>query len=143
MYFWIWGLPQTRLDNCLRSAVSEDPLTSNMLNRPKNYSKLNDGTFTKFIDLCEGNSDLIGLSEWYAKFQDCLLIHLLPVITTLFLKEGIYCNIFRCLYLRNEKYVLNLFFAFSKFRFIVEHFGKKDDSHIRCIFELTDFHKHG
>ena len=44
-----------------------------------------------------------------------------------FLKEAIYCNIFRCNYLKNEKYFLNFFFffVFFKFRFKFEIFQKK------------------
>ena len=50
-----------------KSPVSEDPSTSNMVNKPKRYAKLSDSTFTIFIDLCESNSGLKSLSEWYAK----------------------------------------------------------------------------
>ena len=48
------------LDKCLESRVSEDPLTSNMVNGPKLCWNLNDSTFTVFIDACEGN--LVGES---------------------------------------------------------------------------------
>ena len=35
MYFWNYGLRKTWLDQRLKSAVSEDPLKSNMENAPK------------------------------------------------------------------------------------------------------------
>ena len=35
MYFSIYGLQETGLDKCPKSPVSEDPLTSNVINRPK------------------------------------------------------------------------------------------------------------
>ena len=42
-----------------------------------------------------------------------------------FLTEAIYCNIFRCNHLRNEKHFLNFLLVFSLFRFNFEHFQKK------------------
>ena len=47
--------PKTWLDKCLKSHLSEDPQTENMANRSKRYSNLNNGTFTKFINHCEGS----------------------------------------------------------------------------------------
>ena len=35
MYFQKYGLQKMWLDKCLKSPVSEDPLTSNMVNGPK------------------------------------------------------------------------------------------------------------
>ena len=35
MYFRNYGLWNTRLDKCLESPVSEEPLTSNMVNGPE------------------------------------------------------------------------------------------------------------
>ena len=51
------------LDKCLKSRVPEDPSTSKMVNGSKDCSKLNDFTFTIFIDRCEGNSSSNRLSE--------------------------------------------------------------------------------
>ena len=53
-----------------------------------------------------------------------LFVNPLTSIDLLFLIETSYSNIFRCNYLRNEKYFLN-FFGISKFRFNFEHFQKK------------------
>ena len=53
MDFRNYGLQKTWLDNCLKSPVSEDPLTSNMVNGPNHCWNLNDTTFTGFIDHCE------------------------------------------------------------------------------------------
>ena len=55
MYFRNYGLRKTWLDICLKSPVSEDPLTGNMLNRPKHCCNLNDGTIIIFSDHFEGN----------------------------------------------------------------------------------------
>ena len=55
------------LDKYLKSGVLEDPSTSDMENGPKHSSKLNDSTFTIFIDPCEDNSAGKSFSELYAK----------------------------------------------------------------------------
>ena len=44
------------LDKCLKSPVSEDPSTSNMVNAPKHCSNLIEDTFTRLIDHCKDNS---------------------------------------------------------------------------------------
>ena len=41
---------KTWLDKCLKSFVSEDISTSNMVNGPKNCSNYRDSTFIIFID---------------------------------------------------------------------------------------------
>ena len=55
MDFLTDGLQKTWLFKCLKSPVSKDSSTSNMVNGPKHCSKLNDSTFTIFIDPCKGN----------------------------------------------------------------------------------------
>ena len=49
MYFSTYGLRKTWLDKCLKSPVSEDPSTSNMVNKPKHCSKLIDSTFVYLL----------------------------------------------------------------------------------------------
>ena len=55
MYFRNYGFGKAWLDKCLKSAVSQYPLTSNIVNRPKHCSNLNGVTFTIFIDQCKCN----------------------------------------------------------------------------------------
>ena len=43
----------------------------------------------------------------------------------LFLTEAICCNIFRCIYLKNEKYFLNFCFHFRNLESILNIFKKK------------------
>ena len=50
------SLQETWLEKSLKSPVSEDPSTGNMVNVPKHCSNLNDSTFSIFIDHFEGNS---------------------------------------------------------------------------------------
>ena len=56
MYFWTYALQYTWLGKCLKSLVSEDHSTSNMVNGPKNSRNLDNRTFTIFIDHCEDSS---------------------------------------------------------------------------------------
>ena len=140
MFFWIYGLGKTVLDNFLKSLVSKDRSTSNMVNGPKHCWNLNESTFTMLIDPCEGNSGWKNFSEWYAKSSDCWLILWLPMRSIPFLTQAGCCNIFRWKYLRNEKYFLVFFFcfffAFFKFRFLFEHFQKKHDPHSYVFLNL-------
>ena len=55
MYSRHYELRKTWLDKCLKSLVSEDPLTSNVVQGPIHCFNLNDSTFTIFTDDCEGN----------------------------------------------------------------------------------------
>ena len=125
MYFGTYGFRRTWLDKYLKSGVFEDPSTSDMENGPKHSSKLNDSTFTIFIDPCEDNSAGKSFSELYAKPQDCLLTHWVPIISIPFLTEATNCNIFRCNYLRNRRYCLNCFFNFGNLAWILNIFKKK------------------
>ena len=56
MYFWTYSLRKTWLDKCLKSPVSEDPLTSNMVNGQKHCWNVEDSTFAIFIDPCAGKN---------------------------------------------------------------------------------------
>ena len=143
MYFWTYGLRKTWLDKCLNSNVSEDPARSNKVKGPIHCSKLQDSTFTIFIDPCERNSGWRSLSKLYVESEDCLLTHLLLIKSILFFIETIYIKIFRSNYLRNETYFVNFFFAFWKFRLNFQYFQEKDDSQSWCIFELTDCERRG
>ena len=90
MYFWTYGLRKTWLDKCLKSAVSEDPSTSNMRKGPKHYWNMNDSTFTILIDHCESNSVGESLCLWYAKTIRSVSYHIGSRMTSLlFLRDGI------------------------------------------------------
>ena len=125
IYFWTYGLQKTWLDKCLKSAVSDDPSTTNMVNGLKLCWNLNGSTFTIFIDHCDGNSFRKNFSWWYGKSQDCLLTDWLPMTSILLLIETIYCNIFRCNYLRNKKLFLDFFSHFQNLNSILKIKRKK------------------
>ena len=88
-YFQNDGHRERWLDKCLKSPVSDDPLTSNISKGPKHCWFLKDSIFTTFIDHCQSNWVEKGLFWCYGKSQDCLLTHWLPMTSILFLKETI------------------------------------------------------
>ena len=124
MYFRIYRIWKKCLGKSLKGPASEDPLTSNMVNGPKHCWNLNNSTFTVFIAHGESNSVRKGFSLWYAKYYNFLLIYWL-LITSILLKEAIYCNISGCNYLRNEKYFLSFFLYFPNFNSILNIFENK------------------
>ena len=62
MYFRYYKLQNKWLEKCLKSPISEDPLTGNMVNDLEHCWNLHDGSFIIFIDHCEGNWVLKSLS---------------------------------------------------------------------------------
>ena len=56
MCFRTYGLGKTWFDKCLKTPVSDNPSTSNMVNGPKHWSNLNAGKFAIFIGHCESYS---------------------------------------------------------------------------------------
>ena len=54
MFCGYYGLAKTGLDICLRSHVSKDPFTGNMVKRNKHCCKFNDSTVTIFSNPFEG-----------------------------------------------------------------------------------------
>ena len=55
MYFRNYGLQNTWLDICLKSPVSQDPFSGNMVNGPKHSCNLNESTVPIFMDHFEGD----------------------------------------------------------------------------------------
>ena len=121
MSFWTDGLRKTWLDKSLKSLVSDNPSTSNMINGLKNFSKLVHNIFKIFMGTCQGNSGWKSLSELYANSQNSFLIHSLLIRSIVFLTEVIYCNNFRYNYLRNEKYLLVFFYISKKKMTLLAH----------------------
>ena len=79
--------PKTWLDKTLKSPVSEEALTSNMVTVSKHCWNLHHSTFIIFIDHCQGNWVGKSLSYWHAKFWHCLLTHWLSMKSILLLIE--------------------------------------------------------
>ena len=85
--FWKLSTPETWLDKCLKSPISEHTSTSNMADVPKHCWNLHHTIFIIFIDHCQVNWVGKNLSDWHAYSWDCLLTHWLPIKSILFLIE--------------------------------------------------------
>ena len=55
MYFRNYRQRKTCLDKCLKTPVSEDVSTGDMVNSPKHWFNLNESAFIILSDHCEGN----------------------------------------------------------------------------------------
>ena len=51
MYFWSYGLRKTWLDKCVKSSLSEDPSTTNIVKGSKHCSMLKDSTFSILLSM--------------------------------------------------------------------------------------------
>ena len=67
MYFWNYTLWYTCLNECVKSTISEDPSTWDIVNSPKHCWNLIAKTLAIFIDHCESSWVGKSLCEWYAK----------------------------------------------------------------------------
>ena len=139
MYFWTYWLWKTWLDKRLKSIVLEDPLTSNMVNGRKHCWNLNDSTFTIFIDPCRLKKSLILICKIFELFVNTLSAHYKHSV----LSKGNFLQHYQMQLSQKQKILPQFVFAFSKCRFIFEHFQKKYDPYSWCIFELTDCEKRG
>ena len=142
MYFASYGFRKAFLVKCLKSRVSDEALTSNMVNGIKICWNLNFTNFTIFIDHCEGNEVRKSLSYWYAKSQDCFLTHWLPVRSIPFLKDNLKPPTQMQLSPKGKTFS-QFFSAFLTCRFNFEDFQEKDDPHNWCILEVTDSKNRG
>ena len=125
MDFWTYGPPKTWLDKCLKSLVSKDRLTSNMVSGLKRYWNLNGIIFTRFIGHSERNLVVKSLCCSYAKYSDYFLTHWLPKTSILFLIDTIYCNILRWNYIRKKKLFLNFLSNFQNLDSLLTILKKK------------------
>ena len=138
MYFWSYGLRKTWLDKFLKRLFSEEPLTSNigLKHGPKHCWNLKDSNFTIFIDPCESSFGWKYLFDFYAKSQECLLTHWLPMTSILFWTEAIFCNILRCNYLQKELFFLNFSQHFWNLHSILNIFRKRATLRAHPFFNL-------
>ena len=73
----------------LKSPISEDPSTSNMVNVSKHCWTLHPSTSIILIDQFQGNWVGKSFSYWHAKYWDCVLTNWLPMTSILFLIETV------------------------------------------------------
>ena len=92
------------LDKFLKSPLSEDAFTSNMVNAPKHCRSLHHSIFIIFIGHCQGNCVRKSLSYWHAKSWDCFLAHCLQMKSILFFIGTIYQHQFRGIILERKRF---------------------------------------
>ena len=127
--------PKAWLNKCLKSLVSEAPLTSIMVSGAKNHWNPHHDTFIKFIDDCQGNWVRESLSYWHAKSWDCLLTHWLPMKYPVLIRKNLTIPI--QMQLSQKQKVFSQFFrAFLKSRLNFEHYEKKNYSNRFSLSKL-------
>ena len=138
MYFWNYGLRNTWLDQSLKSPVSEDGLTGNILNGPKYCLKFSAVTFIMFLH----HSDGIGVGKclpyWYLK-SHLMFIKTLYADDKYSLRSSENVRQPNQLQFSKKQNNLSQFFAsFLKSTSNFGHFEQKDDAYRLCIFGIMD-----
>ena len=138
VYFGNYWLRKTCLEHSLKSTISEDSLTVNMLKRPKLLQKDHESTFIIFFHHYQRTWFGKYLPQLYAKSWGCFLTHCLPND-----KYPVrYChNLLSPIQMQlseKRKTVSSFFFLFLHFTSNFKHFEKRDDHHSYFIFEITD-----
>ena len=112
VYFGNYWLRKTCLEHSLKSTISEDSLTVNMLKRPKLLQKDHESTFIIFFHHYQRTWFGKYLPQLYAKSWGCFLTHCLPMTSILLGIVTICCHRFKCNYLKNERQFQVFFFYF-------------------------------
>ena len=123
--------PKTWSDKCLKSRVSEDPSTSNMVNLPVHCWNQHHRTFSILIDHCQVNWVGKSLSYWHAKSWDADQKY--PVLNRKKFNDTSSDAI-----MSETKTFSQFFTAFLKCRLNSKYFQKEDDPHRFSISEITD-----
>ena len=100
------------INKCLKSPVSEQPSTSNMVNVSKHCWNLHHSTFIILICHWQGICNRKSFSYWHTKSWVCLLTYWLPMKIFLFLIEKIWRYQFTCNYLKNKNLFRNFLLHF-------------------------------
>ena len=142
MYFRNYWLRKTWLDKCLKSPVSEDPLTSNMVNCPKHCWILPWSTFIIFVDHCQENwvtKSLLVMCKIWEPFFNILTedIKYSP------LDRDILTQPVQIQLPKKQKPFLKIFSAVLKSRLSFNHFEKKRWPYSLCISEISDCKRRG
>ena len=124
--------PKTWSYKCLKSLLTEDLSTRNMVNVPKHCWNLHRSTFIIFINHCQVNWFGKSLFFWHAKSWDYLLTHWVPMKSILFLNTN------SDEIIPEKKTSSHFFVAFLKFRLNFKYFETKYDPHRFCISDSID-----
>ena len=135
MHLRNYSLRKTCLNKCVKSLVSEDPLTNNMVNRTK-HSNLNKITSSRLLNTVKAiNLEIICLviCKVLKLFVNTLTAHdKYSLLNKDSLTQPIQMHLSK-----KEKTFAEFFSEFLKFRISFEYFQKKEDHHSRCISEFT------
>ena len=125
MYLRIYRLPKKWLNQPVKSAISEHPLTFNVLMGAKHLWNLHHSTFIIFFDHSERKLFAKHLLYSKLKSQVCLFTHWLPMTSILFGIVTICSSLFKCNFLKNEKLFLNFLFLLWNLHQIFNIFKQK------------------
>ena len=123
--------PKRWSDKYLKSRVSEDLSTSNMVNLPKHCWNQHHRTFSIFIDHYQVNWVGKSFSYWHAKSWDADQRYPVPNRDNLMIPIQMQLS-------RKRKTFSILFTAFLKCRLNFQYFETKDDPHRFWISEITE-----
>ena len=141
-YLRNYGLWKTWLDNIIKIPVSEERLTSNMVNVPKHCRNLNDGTFTRFIDKWRNlNWKRSVLVIW--KILRLFVNTLTAADKYSLLNRGILTEPIHMQLSWKQKKIFWNFFCLFEAKLKFEHFEIEDDHDCWCILEIMDSEKRG
>ena len=147
---------KTWLDKCLKSPVSEDPSTSNMVNVRKHYWNLHHSTFIIFLRHWPGNFVRKTLSYYWSlatklcsKKSLLLTCQILGLLVNTLAADEKYPVLNRDnlaipiqMQLSQKQKTFSRFFAaFLKFRLIFKYFEQKHHPHRFCNVKITDSKK--
>ena len=143
MYFQKYGVRSTWLEKYLKSLVSEENSTKNIVNQPKHWWNLHRNSFTLIKNYCTEN--------WVEKKSLLLICKILGLPVNTLTTDDKYSLINRDNLTepiqnqlsKKQKTFCQFLFAVLKCRSNFKHFGKKDDPHGLCIFENTVYKSGG
>ena len=144
-YFRERGNPQSLrkmwLNKCIKSRLSEDPLTNKMGNGSKYCCNLNESTFTIFINHCERNCVRKSLFQWHNKILR-LLFNTLTAVDKHYLLNGE--NLTQSIQIQlslKQKTFSEFVFEFWKSILNFRDFPKRGDSHSWYFSEIKGSEK--
>ena len=137
MYFRYYRLQKTLPNKCLKSPVSEDSLTSNMLSRTKHCWNLNDITFRRLLismKTIKSGKSLLVMCKVLKLFGKAFTGH----DEYSFLNRDNLTQPNEMQLSQKQKDFYQIFSWFSEFYIKFCTFSEKEDSHSWWISEITD-----
>ena len=142
MYFRNYRLQKILLDKCLKGAISEHPLTVNMLKGPKPLWSLHDRTFIIFFHHSGGN--------WIGIFFLIVICKIFGLFGNTMTADNKYSlrsseNLLQPIQMKlskNQRTFSNFFAHFWNKQQILNILKKKDYPHNLYIFEITEYERY-